>query len=62
MKKFAIFAFAALMVVAFTVPAAAVESSFGGYWRTRVYTQTDFSGTDTESQDVTQTDSRTRLY
>ena len=42
MKKLWIFALAALLVVAFTMPAAAVENIFGGYWRTRVYSQTDF--------------------
>jgi hypothetical protein len=38
MKKFAIISLAALLVVAFTMPAAAFESIFGGYWRTRAYT------------------------
>jgi hypothetical protein len=35
MKKFAILALAAVMVIALTVPAAALEREFGGYWRTR---------------------------
>ena len=36
MKKFAILALAAVMVIALTVPAAALENEFGGYWRTRI--------------------------
>ena len=44
MKKFAILAIAALLVVAFTVPAAAFENQFGGYWRTRFYINKKFSG------------------
>ena len=62
MKKLLILAFAALLVIAFSMPAAALENVFGGYWRTRVYTDTNFSGDDTGSADVTQVDTRTRLY
>jgi hypothetical protein len=62
MKKFGILALAALLVVAFTVPAMAVESSFGGYWRTRFITQQNFSGDDSEAQDLQRVDTRTRLY
>jgi hypothetical protein len=46
MKKLAIISLAAFMVVAFTMPAAAFESIFGGYWRTRFYTNQDFNGAD----------------
>jgi hypothetical protein len=47
----------------FTVPAWAIESEFGGYWRTRFYTNQNFTGEDeTERQDFTGVDTRTRLY
>lgn len=62
MKKLGIFALAALLVVAFTVPASALENVFGGYWRTRLYDQSDFSGDSLGTDDVTQVDTRTRLY
>ncbi len=45
-------------VMATTVPA--VENEFGGYWRTRMFTQIDMDGQD--SGTVSQTDTRTRLY
>ncbi len=63
MKKIASWTLAALLVVAFTIPAWSMESQFGGYWRTRMYTQQNFSGEDeSESQDVSAVDTRTRLY
>ena len=63
MKKLSVLLLAAALVLAFTLPAAAVEHIFGGYWRVRAITQQDFSGEDnTQAQDLTQTDSRTRLY
>jgi hypothetical protein len=62
MKKIAVLGLAVVLVIAFTVPAMAIESVFGGYWRTRAYTQTDFSGNDHGSRDVTLVDTRTRLY
>lgn len=40
--------------------ASAVESQFGGYWRTRMFVQSDFSGQDDAS--FNRTDNRTRLY
>jgi hypothetical protein len=40
--------------------ASAVESQFGGYWRTRMFVQSDFSGQDDASYN--RTDNRTRLY
>ena len=43
MKKTLVFVLAVLLVVAFTVPASAFESVFGGYWRTRIFTQKNFS-------------------
>lgn len=62
MKKFAVLGLAVVLVIAFTVPATAFESVFGGYWRTRAYMQKDFSGDDTKSSDRTLVDTRTRLY
>ena len=62
MKKFAILGMAALLVAAFCVPAGAFDSEFGGYWRTRIFTQKDFNGTDTGARDITQADTRSRLY
>jgi hypothetical protein len=63
MKNLGILALAALLVVMFTLPAMAVEHQFGGYWRTRFYTDRNFTGEDdTEAQDIARTDTRTRLY
>ena len=62
MKKFTVLALAALLVVAFTVPASALENTFGGYWRTRFYTQKNFDGDNTGTRDLRQIDTRTRLY
>jgi hypothetical protein len=62
MKKFGMFALAALLVVMFTIPAGALENKFGGYWRTRFYTNQDFSGDDSESMDYTVVDTRSRIY
>jgi hypothetical protein len=41
--------------------ASAVESQFGGYWRTRMFSQSDFRGDD-KGGDFNRTDNRTRLY
>lgn len=68
MKKLSVLLLAATLVLAFTLPAAAVDHIFGGYWRVRAFTQQNFSGTDNTgtgypaSQDLIRTDSRTRLY
>jgi hypothetical protein len=62
MRKLFIMATAAVMVLVFTVPAFSLENIFGGYWRTRVYNQTDFSGLDDGAQDLQRVDTRTRLY
>jgi hypothetical protein len=68
MKKLSVLLLATALVLAFTLPAAALDNIFGGYFRVRAYTDQNFSGTDTTgpgypaSQDVTQTDTRTRLY
>ena len=63
MKKLGMLALAAVLVVMFTIPAWAIESEFGGYWRTRFYTNQNFTGEDdTEAQDFTGVDTRTRLF
>jgi hypothetical protein len=65
MKKLAIISLAALLVVAFTMPAAAFESIFGGYWRTRAYTEQNYFGSkdaDGDEGNLSQVDTRTRLY
>jgi hypothetical protein len=63
MKKLGMLALAAVMVVMFTIPAWAIESEFGGYWRTRMYTNQNFTGEDeTEARDFTGVDTRTRLF
>ncbi len=46
MKKLLILALAAVLVVFFTLPAAALENEFGGYWRTRYFSQKYFTGYD----------------
>ncbi|MEE4263505.1 MAG: hypothetical protein V2I56_12495 [Desulfobacteraceae bacterium] len=62
MKKFAILALAALLVVAFTVPATALENEFGGYWRTRFYNQGQFNGSSDIDNNLRVVDTRTHLY
>ncbi len=62
MKKLLIISMAALLVIAFCVPASALENVFGGFWRVRGYTMQDFDGSDTGALDATQTTTRTRLY
>lgn len=55
MKKFAILAVAAVMVLAFSMPAGAIENIFGGYWRTRAYSQNNFQGYDASGMTTTTT-------
>jgi hypothetical protein len=62
MRKLLVLLAAVALVVAFTVPATAFESQFGGYWRTRAVSQSDFDGADTGAKDLTRVDTRTRLY
>ena len=64
MKKFTVVALSALLVIALAAPACwALESQFGGYWRTRAWTQQNFTGEDeTEAKDVSAVDTRTRLF
>ena len=62
MRKALVILAAVTLVVAFTVPAVALEHEFGGYWRTRAYMNKDFDGTGSEANDLSQVDTRTRLY
>jgi hypothetical protein len=64
MKKLGLICFVALLGIALVVPAYALENQFGGYWRTRMYSQTDFDGVDNDvnREDLQQVDSRTRIY
>lgn len=62
MKKLFIAALVTLIGLAFTAPSFAVEHEFGGYWRVRMYTQKDFTGTDTGVLDTAKADTRTRLF
>lgn len=62
MKKLFVVLLALGLVVAFSVPACAVDNIFGGYWRTRAYVQKDFNGNESGAKDLKQVDTRTRLY
>ena len=63
MKKLLVLLTAFALVVAFTAPAMAIDHVFGGYWRTRAYMQKNLTGEDdTEAKDLTQVDTRTRVY
>jgi len=62
MKKLWIIALLVLLVGAFTLPAMAVDHEFGGFWRTRMFNMTNFTGDDTSDKDLQQADTRTCLY
>ncbi|MBF0225959.1 MAG: hypothetical protein HQK76_10930 [Desulfobacterales bacterium] len=62
MKKIFVLGLTVLLAVMIAIPASALESKFGGYWRTRAYTYKDLTGEDSGSSDLAQTDTRTRLY
>jgi len=63
MRKFLMFLMVLALAFTFAVPAFAFENIFGGYWRTRAYMNKNFTGEDqSEEKDVTQVDTRTRLY
>ena len=63
MKKLSALLLAAALVLGITLPAAAVDHTFGGYWRVRGFVQQNFTGEDaTQAKDLQQTDSRTRLF
>ena len=60
MKKIIASAVGLMMLGGVAVTTAnAFESKFGGYWRTRAFSQTDFNGVDSSYNRV---DNRTRLY
>lgn len=46
--------------IAATTASAAVENQFGGYWRSRIWIEDNFDGTDSPTHD--RADNRTRLY
>jgi hypothetical protein len=62
MKKLLILALGLLVLIVFAGPASAFDSEFGGYWRTRAFSQSAFSGDDSGAKDLTQVDTRSRLY
>ena len=67
MKKFAVVLFAAAMVLAFALPASAIEHKFGGYFRWVGASYNNLSGQDKvdvtgSAGDLQLMDSRTRLY
>ena len=66
MKKLLVLGLAVVMVVAFTLPASAFESVFGGYWRTRAFINENFLGDDDfgnpSDAGISRIDTRTRLY
>lgn len=52
-----------MLTLALSVPSFALENIFGGYWRTRAYNATNFTGeSQTEAYDVNRIDTRTRLF
>ena len=62
MKKLLTGLLAVGLVLALTLPAMAFDSEFGGFWRTRAYTQQNFTGNDAGTKDLQQVDTRTRLF
>jgi hypothetical protein len=65
MKKLSALLIAGLLILAITMPAAAFENEFGGYWRTRFVTDIGFNGTEDSrynSKDINFTDTRTRIF
>ncbi len=62
MKRLLISFLAVGLVLTLTLPAAAIDNEFGGFWRTRAYTQKDFTGSDSGAQDYRAVDTRTRLF
>ncbi|MCX5882590.1 MAG: hypothetical protein NTU74_12575 [Deltaproteobacteria bacterium] len=63
MKKLSVLLVAAIMVLALTMPAAAFENEFGGFWRTRAFSEWDFTGDSQNHRlDTERIDTRTRLF
>ncbi|MEW6261363.1 MAG: hypothetical protein AB1547_15820, partial [Thermodesulfobacteriota bacterium] len=51
------------LVVAVAMPTHALENQFGGYWRTRAFTDKNFTGEDESKDfDLDRIDTRTRLF
>jgi hypothetical protein len=62
MKKFTIFALAALLLFAFTAPAWATEHEFSGSWRNRFYQKNRYTGTkDANTREFTTIDQRVQI-
>lgn len=61
MKKLLVFGFALFLVAAFTLPAAAVEHKFGGFFRTRFLNYFNARGVE-DTGDIHLVDTRTRLF
>jgi len=53
MKKLFIAVLVTLIGLAFTAPAFAIEHEFGGYWRTRMFTQKNFDGSSDQAGTAT---------
>ena len=51
-----------IIFLVFTSNLYSFENKFGGFWRTRAFSNINFSGTDDETQDISSVDTRTRLY
>jgi hypothetical protein len=65
MKKLSVLLIAGLIALVHSKPATAFENEFGGFWRTRFYTQIGYNGTDNSNYvylDENITDTRTRIY
>jgi len=62
MKKVLVAALAVALAAVMAVPASAFENEFGGYFRVRAYSQSDFTGDDSGDRDYQVVDTRTRLY
>jgi hypothetical protein len=60
MKKMLGVLMVAMVCMAMAIPASAVENEFGGYWRTRGLSMTDFDGLDSGTRSYV--DTRTRIY
>ncbi len=63
MRRTGIVMITLLFWIAVAQQVSAVEHRFGGYWRTRAFSQRNFSGeSNSEKDDLSRADTRTRLY
>jgi hypothetical protein len=63
MKKLSVLLVAAIMVLALTMPAAAFKNEFGGFWRTRAFSEWGYTGdSQKNNQDIERIDTRTRIF